>query len=235
MAKDLTESLPFSSKKPYHFDWDQDIKNRKIIYWWAPTVADWVVRMRFKKVTYYGAENIPETGGFIICANHVTGFDPIVLMNGFHCRRQCYFMAKQEFFQAPYMRWVMLTFGAFPVNRGRADRDSIRFCQKIIQNGYGLMIFAQGHRDKEGKRPTGFMPGASLIARECKANVIPVSVHKFQKPGEKKASLVVRYGKLIPYSELGFTEGSRKARELRSATAFIENQVASQWDLDDHE
>lgn len=233
MAKDLTETLPLSSKKPYHYNWDRPVKGHPIIYTWAPPVANWVVNKRFKHVYYYGAGNIPDDGGFIICANHVTGFDPIVVMNGFHCRRQCYFMAKQEFFQAFYMKYVMLTFGAFPVNRGRADRDSIRYCQKIIDNGYGLMIFAQGHRDKEGKRPTGFMPGAALIARECKSDVVPVSIHKFQEPGEKKMSLVVRYGKIIPYEELGFTEGSRKAKELRSATSLIENRVAEQWDLDD--
>lgn len=235
MAKDLTETLPLSQKKPYKYNWNRKIKSLPITYAWAKYLARFIVKKRFKEVTYIGADNLPDEGGIIICANHVSGFDPITIMNGFNCRRQFYFMAKQEFFQAFYTRALMLRFNAFPVSRGKADRDSIRYCQRIVENGFGLMVFAQGTRDKEGKRPSGFLPGGALIARECKADVLPVSVHKFQEPGEEKATMIVRYGEVIPYSELGFTEGTRKAKELRAATSLIENEVASLWDLDDHE
>ncbi len=227
-----SKRLPFQDDKEYHHNWNKEIKKHPITWKVSFPLAKLILNKRFNKVTYINPENVPKDGPFILCANHVNGFDPITIAYGTGGKREMYFMAKEEFYHTFYTRWALNVWNGIPVSRGTADRDCIEFCKRVINKGFGLVVFPQGTRDKEGKRPYGFKAGSAMIARECHAPVVPVSVHKFQAPGEKKATLVVRYGEVIPYEELGFTEGSRKSKELRKATALIEDRVAELWDED---
>ena len=49
------------------------------------------------KVIYIGAENQPRDGGYILCCNHRTNLDPILIAQKLD--RQLHFMAKEELFQ----------------------------------------------------------------------------------------------------------------------------------------
>ena len=168
-------------------------------------------------------------------SNHVKGTDPIAVAYGFRGNPECYFMAKEEFFHAFYTRWALNIWNGFPVSRGSADRDAMKYAQRIMEGNYGLVIFPQGTRDRENKRPADFKAGAAMVARECKVPVVPVSIRLFpvQKKNKEKLRCVVRYGTPIPYEDLGFTEGSRKSKELRAATQIIEDTIASLWDQGD--
>ena len=228
------KKLPFYNDKPFQFNWDRPVKAHPIFYSFLKPIAKQLLNLRFADMKFFDSENIPDQGGFILCANHTNGFDPIAVTYGFGLRRQMYFMAKEEFYHTFYTRWALNIFGGFPVSRGTADRDSIKYCQKIIENGHGLCIFPQGTRDLEGSRPSGFKPGAALVARECQAPVVPVSIRRYKKKSDdKKYSLIIRYGKPIPYSGLGFSAGTRKSRELRVAAKLIEDRVAELGDKDE--
>ena len=43
-----------------------------------------------------GQENIPKEGAFLLCANHNSNMDPVLIAAG--CTRQLTFMAKDELF-----------------------------------------------------------------------------------------------------------------------------------------
>ncbi|MDD5887813.1 MAG: lysophospholipid acyltransferase family protein [Oscillospiraceae bacterium] len=233
-AAPVKKPLPLSRKKPYVFNWDRPIKRHPITYMWSIPVADHIVlKSRFEDRVYTGADNVPKEGGFLLCSNHVNGFDPITITVGFRGRREMYFMAKEEFYQAFYTRWALNIWNGFPVNRGKADRDSINYAVRVLKAGFGLLVFPQGTRDLLGERPSGFKHGAAVIAREAGVPVLPTAVYKIQEPGHKKATIHVRYGKPITNKELGFSEGRRKAKEVRAATQLIQERVAQLWDLED--
>ena len=44
-----------------------------------------------------GRENIPKEGGFILCSNHLSNYDPVLL--GLSQNRQIFYMAKAELFK----------------------------------------------------------------------------------------------------------------------------------------
>ena len=96
------------------------------------------------------------------------------------------------------------------------------------------MIFPQGTRDKEHGRPEpeSAKAGIALIAREAKSDVLPVSIHRESSNSVKRAKLVIRFGEVIPFEELGFTEGETKSRELRTATKLIMERIGELWDKD---
>ena len=77
-----------------------------------------IVRILYR-VKVFGLENVPKTGGYIICPNHTSNMDPVLLAITFE--RQIYFMAKAELFRNSVLRKILKVLGAFPVERGKGD------------------------------------------------------------------------------------------------------------------
>lgn len=177
------------------------------------------------RVTYVGQENIPEEGGFIICCNHMSNFDPIVLGSG--VKRPVHYMAKEELFENKALAWFLGHLNAFPVVRGKGDMRAVEYAERIIQEKMVLGIFPEGTRSKEYKPMRG-KSGAALIAKQTGADVLPVSIYTDQnyKNGTR---LTVRFGKLIKNSEFGFTEEG-KSRELKDATHRIMGDITALWE-----
>ena len=229
------DKLHFYSEKEYKFNFDKPLREKPITYKILYPIARLLIQhIKFIDVEFYGTENIPEKGGFILASNHVSGFDPITLTYCMHGKRTMFFMAKEEFFHTFYTKIPLLILGGFPVKRGTSDRNSLNFAIRVLKEGYGLMIFPQGTRDKEHGRPEpeSAKAGIALIAREAKSDVLPVSIHRESSNSVKRAKLVIRFGEVIPFEELGFTEGETKSRELRTATKLIMERIGELWDKD---
>jgi len=124
-------------------------------------------------VTVKGHENIPDSGGIIICANHIHWLDPLLL--GVVIKRRISFMAKAELFQNKIFAAVLKSIHAFPVKRGTADISAIKNSLKIVKEGGALGIFPEGTRSKDGKIHEA-EPGVALIAVKAKALVVPVKI-----------------------------------------------------------
>ena len=124
------------------------------------------------KVT--GMENIPASGGFIMCANHVHWRDPLFLAVRLPKRHYTY-LAKAELYQNPVSRLILgeKGLGGIPINRGHSDLNAVRQALKAIADGHGLAIFPQGTRSRDNT-PTPMLNGVSMIALRAGVPVIPV-------------------------------------------------------------
>ena len=175
-----------------------------------------------------GKENVPKTGGILLCPNHIGAIDVISI--GVVCPRQLTFIAKKELFSIPVLGWLIKALGAVKIDRGGSDVGAIKTAVSTIQDGKTVSIFPQGHRFP-GVNPatTPIRHGAGLIAYYAKCDVVPVCIQL--KKG--KYSLFRRtdiiYGKPIKYSELGFSEGGRD--EYARATELIYNSIVSLGDF----
>lgn len=120
-----------------------------------------------------GREHIPKEGPVILCANHISLWDPPLLGSGID--RMVNFMAKEELFRIPVLSFLITKFGAFPVKRGAGDRAAIRATLKLLEDGKILGIFPEGTRSKTGELGEG-MHGVALFALKSQAQVIPVAI-----------------------------------------------------------
>ncbi|WNC17232.1 lysophospholipid acyltransferase family protein [Brevibacillus brevis] len=120
-----------------------------------------------------GREHIPKEGPVILCANHISLWDPPLLGSGIE--RMVNFMAKEELFRIPVLSFLITKFGAFPVKRGAGDRAAIRATLKLLEDGKILGIFPEGTRSKTGELGEG-MHGVALFALKSQAQVIPVAI-----------------------------------------------------------
>ncbi len=133
-----------------------------------------LIRLLYR-VRITGQENLPKTGGFLLCSNHISARDIPLL--GAHLSRQLRFLAKEEVFKTPLLRSVARSLGAIPVHRSGADTDAIRRAVETIHMGDCVVIFPQGHRHpKENPADTKVFGGAGMIACRAACPVIPVCI-----------------------------------------------------------
>src|SRR5438874_12275962 len=76
------------------------------------------------RVYVIGRENANHDGGFLLAANHISHFDPLIISSV--VRRKIDWMAMAEFFPYPVLGFLLRAVDAFPADRHRADRTTIR-------------------------------------------------------------------------------------------------------------
>lgn len=143
-----------------------------------------------------GAENIPASGPVLICSNHIHNLDPISV--GVTVKRDISFMAKEELFKVPVLKTVVKNLNAFPVKRGKGDREALRKGIQVLKEGKVLGLFPEGTRSKTGEIGEG-LAGAGFFALKTDALVVPCAIIGPYKAFRK---IKVVYGKPIDFTDL---------------------------------
>jgi 1-acyl-sn-glycerol-3-phosphate acyltransferase len=131
-----------------------------------------------------GAEHIPKTGAFILISNHIANADPLLIQIAM--KRNVHFFTKKEAFAVPIIGRVAAWSGAFPVDRGTADRKAIRRGLAALEQGLGVGIYPEGTRSINFGLQKGFS-GAGMIAVMSGAPVVPAIITGSERmPGNGK-------------------------------------------------
>lgn len=128
----------------------------------------------FMRVRVYGAENMPDTGGIIVAANHQSIFD--MFMIGYRLKRYLKWMAKEELFRNRLVAKCITAWGAYPVNRSIRDVSAARTTFEMLEKGEAVGIFPQGTRTKGIDRSKKARHGIAKFAVEADVPVLPVAI-----------------------------------------------------------
>ena len=155
------------------------------------------------RIQVINAENEPigsDSGGFIVCANHSSNWDPIIIGACMH--RPLRYMAKAELFKVPILKSIIKWFGAYPVNRERADVSSIKTTISILEQGESVGMYMQGRR-QGGVHPRDITPknGSAMIAAKAKSGVLPVTIITKGHKVRMFRKTVVVFGRYMPFGE----------------------------------
>ena len=134
-------------------------------------MSSWLVHLLFS-FDVSGTENIPDDGPFLLCSNHISGFDVIVL--AIFMKRQPRIIGKKELFDNRFLSWFYKALGAYPVNREAVDLVAYRQTMDILKSGEGVMIFSQGTRTAGFE---GAKAGVALFALKSGAPIIPAGIN----------------------------------------------------------
>jgi len=176
----------------------------------------------FKKlyrVEIIGAENEPEEGPFIVCANHLSNHDVVLLAACL--KHQERYLAKAELFKIPLLKQLITALGAFPVDRKKGDVAAIKKMIQLLENGEVVGIFPQGHRyPRLHPANTPIKHGAGLVACRTKVTVLPVAIeNKKMKIGFFRKT-VLKIGKPIEFSDFGNIECNKSGYEQVTGEIF---------------
>lgn len=135
--------------------------------------------------TVIGMEKLPKSGA-LLCPNHSSNWDPVLLGTKLPVNYRLHVMAKEELFHNPILGWIIRKLGAFPVSRGSNDISTVRTAIQAIKNGDNLLIFPEGTVVRGGVGYVDGLPahakaGVAMIGVRTGATLIPVFMD-----GEKK-------------------------------------------------
>ena len=143
-----------------------------------------------------GAENVPEDGPVLLCSNHISMIDPVLIAVSF--KRQITYMAKKELFGTKFTNWFFRNLGMVPVDRGASDIAAMRICLDVLKEGGLLGIFPQGHRYKQDESRE-LQNGAALMALRSRVKVVPVHI---SAPLKAFRRTTVRFGEVFDFADV---------------------------------
>jgi len=171
-----------------------------------------------------GRENVPRKGALLVVSNHLNFNDPPLL--GVSLGRQVVFMAKEELFRFRPLAYFLSSLGAFPVHRGRLDREAIRRSEKALAEGRALVMFPEATRSPRSQLQRAF-PGSALIASRQAVPVLPMGIFGTERLKGlwlfRRPRITVNIGKTFSLPKAG----SKLTREeLTENTELIMRRVA---------
>jgi 1-acyl-sn-glycerol-3-phosphate acyltransferase len=124
-----------------------------------------LARRRIRRVT--GLEHVPETGPYILAANHISWLDPAYLMAALGRARgwRVHFVSKST-----KHRWA----GTLPINPDNRN-GVIPAATAILERGGAVGIFPEGFSNPEATMPQG-KTGAARLALATGVPVVPVGI-----------------------------------------------------------
>lgn len=147
----------------------------RIIY----TIVAPIIHLLFPCRTV-GLENLPE-GGALLCANHVSGWDPIVIALNLPRDSRLTILAKDQLFRIPLLGPFLRKLGIIPVKRGESDLNAVKSSLKALNGGNRLLLFPEGTRVEE-QGDVEAKGGAAMMATRTGVPMIPIycgGKHKF--------------------------------------------------------
>lgn len=157
----------------------------------------------FYRCTVEGEENIPEGTRLLVCSNHISLHDPIVIAAA--CKRQICYMGKKELFKIPVFGGFLKSLGAFPIDRKSGnDVGAIRHSIALLEKESAVGIFPQGTRHpKVDPAGTPIQKGAGMLVDKTNASVLPVFIFtKKRKITPFFGKVVLKIGKPVSSKEL---------------------------------
>lgn len=156
----------------------------------------------YYKAKVEGFENIPKGESFIVAANHLSVYDPVIVSMA--VKRPIAFMAKKELFEnSPKIRFWIDLYGAFSVNRDKLEVSTIKTAKAVASTKkWILAMFPQGSRDVPGVI-TNVTPGFAYLAKLTGAKILPVSINMshLERPKFFEGNLLVKIGKPFEVSD----------------------------------
>jgi 1-acyl-sn-glycerol-3-phosphate acyltransferase len=119
-----------------------------------------------------GRENIPD-GPCILCANHSSVADPVLLAFAIGVTCPVHFMAKKELFRIPGLHAILKLVRAVSIDRNKNDIGAIRQSMRYLKQGEKLLIFPEGTRVQEDDAVAA-KNGAVRLALKMDVPLVPV-------------------------------------------------------------
>ncbi len=127
--------------------------------WWVRFSQQTVGRVIcfWCRVRIDGEGHIPLKGGVLLASNHISMLDALLIPYAVMETRGMQMVwspAKEELFRIPVLGRVLLSWGSFPVRRGRGDLRSMRRIMTLLRD-HRMMLFLEGTRSPDGRLQKG--------------------------------------------------------------------------------
>jgi long-chain acyl-CoA synthetase len=180
-----------------------------------------------------GLEKLPSDGPFILCSNHQSFIDPIILAGllPWSVFRDSFAVGTSEIFGSGPMRTLARWLRVVVVDPDANLVPAMRAGAFGLRHGRVLVLYPEGERSIDGT-PKSFRKGAAILSIHMQAPIIPVAIDGFYdvwprgKPFQKFAPLHMKIGDaIVPPPEAAASEATyeRLIDEVRT-------RVVAMWE-----
>ncbi len=204
----------------------------KETFWYIVSrLAQIIARDRFHlRVT--GLEKLPAHGPFIICSNHQSFIDPIVLGSilPWPIFRDSFAVGTSEIFGGGFMRTLARWLRVVVVDPDANLISAMRAGALGLRRGGVLLLYPEGERSIDGE-PKTFKKGAAILSIHLQAPIVPVAIEGFHeawprgKGFQKFAPLRITFGDAI-YPPPAADASEKNYEKL---TSELRDRVVGMW------
>lgn len=178
-------------------------------------------------VKIIGRKKMPK-GKVMVVGNHLSAADIVIQLSNLPGFR--YTIAKKELNKNKFAGGFLAALGAIYIDREKADLAAVKKIFGVMKKGYGLSIFPEGTRNREGLDLGQIKEGAAMFALKGKTPIVPVIVYSKAKLFGRNYLYV---GDAFDLSR--FYSKHADANVLKEASDVIESHMRSaQRELNDY-
>lgn len=137
----------------------------------------WLISKPLWFIQFRGRENIPppDSGAFLIAANHQTFADPAWI--AIPMNHDIRFMAWDEAFKWRFIGPLISYLGAFPVSlESGGTIKAMKEALRALRNGAALVVFPEAARELADGELLPFKTGVVRIALQANVPILPVTI-----------------------------------------------------------
>lgn len=206
------------------------LHRRSYLPYWIEKLAAVVARLLYR-VRSVGLEHVPESGGALLIANHLTYVDAVVLQ--LVCPRRIRFVGFHGLVENPWFEVALRWSGAIMISP-RNPATGMRTAIQALRSGELVCVFPEGHISRTGQLME-IKRGFEVMARRADVPVIPAAIdglwgsvfsfaenrYLWKSPRLMRTAVFIAFGPPIPKEQLSIA-AARKALLDLGAIAFEE-------------
>jgi acyl-[acyl-carrier-protein]-phospholipid O-acyltransferase / long-chain-fatty-acid--[acyl-carrier-protein] ligase len=201
----------------------------RLIEFFAVLIARLLYRVRV-----HGGGRVPQKGGMLLLANHLSYADPVALQLA--CPRRLHFVGYAGLKDHWFLNLVFKLSGTIPISP-RSSVEGMRRIIKLLEAGEAVCLFPEGEISRTGQLMQ-IRRGFELMARKANVPVVPVAhdglwgsvfsfsgnKYLFKAPRVMPTPVCVCFGHPIPADEVDVARVRRDLLDL-GYEAFMERPV----------
>jgi len=181
-----------------------------------------------------GLENLPPKSPYILCSNHQSYIDPIVMASLLPEKifKSAFAVGTSEIFGQGFMRRLARSLRVMVVDPDANLIPAMRASAFGLRHGRVLVLYPEGERSIDGP-PKTFKKGAAILSIHLQVPIVPIAIEGFHEAWprgkgffQKLAPLKIEFGKpIFPPPE---PEASEAAYE--ALTSQLKAGVVQMWE-----
>ena len=179
-----------------------------------------------------GREHVPSHGAFVLAPVHRSNLDFILVSTLTRTRMR--YMGKASIWRWTWGGKFVSLLGGFPVHRGSADREALRSCLEVVENGEPVVMFPEGTR-RSGAVVENLFDGPAYVAARTGVPLVPVGIGGSDK-AMPVGSKLIRPHKIVLvagepiFPPAGDGSGRVRRRVVREMTERLQSAVQALYD-----
>jgi long-chain acyl-CoA synthetase len=205
----------------------------KTTFWFLVSRLGQVIALDRFDLKVSGIEKLPKSGPYLLCSNHQSYLDPLILASVLPAELfdRLFAVGTSEIFGEGFMRRVARSLNVVVLDPDANLVPAMRAGAFGLRHGLVLILYPEGERSIDGT-PRIFKKGAAILSIHMQVPIVPVAIEGFydawprNKTFQGFTPLKIKFGDpILPPPE---SDASEQAYE--QLTTELRSRVVSMWE-----